>query len=316
MGEELNLHNLTDEDWKAKKITVATWEANVAELPEQKIIKEVLARNANATFGPNCYIAPDCNFFTDSATLGRNVRIATQVTLRGNIVVGNDVSVNPLTNIVGNVKIGDAVRIASSVQIFGFNHGFERVDKYIKDQPITSKGIEIGNGTWIGAGVSIVDGVKIGANCIVAAGAVVTKSFPDFSIIGGVPGVIIKSRLNNNDIQLRIKDIAKRYSDFEYCFDMPRTGVLSFDRPYINGWIATTRIINNIKIIDKFGSRLVLDFHERPDVLSYLNNKNSKVMHTGKVIGFKVGPLVNDSMVEVCLNEKSIPLVEIVIFHN
>jgi len=282
------LHNLTDEEWKAKKLSVATWEANVAELPQQKIIKEVLARNANATFGPNCYIAPDCNFFTDSARLGRNVRIASQVTLRGNIIMGNDVSVNPLTNIIGNVKIGNAVRIASSVQIFGFNHGFERVDKFIKDQPITSKGIDIGEGTWIGAGVSIVDGVSIGNNSVVAAGAVVTKSFPDFSVIGGTPARVIRSRIKAGDVKLEVTNIAKKSSQLDYCIDLPRTGLLDEKKRVINGWVASANEVTGLfKVVDNVKTK-ILDFHERPDVKNYLSGANPTLAQRASIIGFTV----------------------------
>ena len=52
----------------------------------------------------------------------------------------------------------------------------------------------IGSNCWIGAKATILDGVHIGDGCIVAAGAVVTKSFPDNVIIGGVPAKIIKYR--------------------------------------------------------------------------------------------------------------------------
>lgn len=131
------MHNLSEEAWLERKHAIETWTVDPNELPEQRQIQKLLSLKANARFGANCYIANDCNFFTDSASFGNSVKIGSLVTLRGNITLGNDVSINPLTNIVGNVSVGDAVRIASSVQIFGFNHGFERVDRYIKDQPIT-----------------------------------------------------------------------------------------------------------------------------------------------------------------------------------
>ncbi|MBL0095879.1 MAG: hypothetical protein IPP46_04855 [Bacteroidetes bacterium] len=59
------------------------------------------------------------------------------------------------------------------------------------------KGIHIGKNCWIGAKVTILDGVQIGANSIIAAGAVVTKSMPDNAVIGGVPAKVI--RLRNQD---------------------------------------------------------------------------------------------------------------------
>jgi acetyltransferase-like isoleucine patch superfamily enzyme len=59
---------------------------------------------------------------------------------------------------------------------------------------VNRKGIKIGKNCWIGSKVSILDGVQLGNGCIVAAGAVVTKSFPDNSIIGGVPAKLLKTR--------------------------------------------------------------------------------------------------------------------------
>ena len=52
-----------------------------------------------------------------------------------------------------------------------------------------------GSNCWIGSKVTFLDGVKIGQGCVVAAGSVVTKSFPDFSVIGGVPAKMLKERL-------------------------------------------------------------------------------------------------------------------------
>jgi acetyltransferase-like isoleucine patch superfamily enzyme len=65
----------------------------------------------------------------------------------------------------------------------------------IRLQGVSRKGIKIGKNCWIGSKVTILDGVEIGDSCIVAAGAVVNKSFPSNSVIGGVPAKILKSRI-------------------------------------------------------------------------------------------------------------------------
>ena len=57
------------------------------------------------------------------------------------------------------------------------------------------KGIVLENNTWLGHGSIIMDGVTIREGSIVAAGAVVTKSFPAFSIVGGNPARLIRSRV-------------------------------------------------------------------------------------------------------------------------
>jgi acetyltransferase-like isoleucine patch superfamily enzyme len=59
----------------------------------------------------------------------------------------------------------------------------------------------IGNDVWIGYGVTIIAGVKIGHGAIVAAGAVVTKDVPPYAIVGGVPAKLIKYRFDQNVIE-------------------------------------------------------------------------------------------------------------------
>jgi acetyltransferase-like isoleucine patch superfamily enzyme len=58
------------------------------------------------------------------------------------------------------------------------------------------KGIIIHDDVWIGTGARILDGVEIGEGCVVAAGAVVNKSVPPYSVVAGVPARIIKKRKN------------------------------------------------------------------------------------------------------------------------
>lgn len=54
--------------------------------------------------------------------------------------------------------------------------------------------VTIGNDVWIGQRAMIMPGVTIGDGCIIAAGAVVTKDVPPYSIVGRVPASILKSR--------------------------------------------------------------------------------------------------------------------------
>lgn len=59
-------------------------------------------------------------------------------------------------------------------------------------QPLVASPVTIGRGCWIGEKVSIMPGVVLGNKCVVGANSVVTKSFPDYCIIGGIPARIIK----------------------------------------------------------------------------------------------------------------------------
>lgn len=95
----------------------------------------------------------------------------------------------------GGVYIGDNVICGQRIKFHASNHYFNRTDINIKEQGIDAKGINIGNNCWIGAGVVFCDGVSIGNGCVVGANTVVTKCFPDNSIIVGVPAKIIGKRL-------------------------------------------------------------------------------------------------------------------------
>jgi acetyltransferase-like isoleucine patch superfamily enzyme len=59
---------------------------------------------------------------------------------------------------------------------------------------VSHKGIKIGNNCWIGAGAVFLDGAVVGNGCVVGANAVVTKKFPDNSIIIGIPAKLYKRR--------------------------------------------------------------------------------------------------------------------------
>lgn len=94
----------------------------------------------------------------------------------------------------GGIEIGDDTIFGNYVSLHSENHNFQ--DRYIpiRLQGVKRKGIIIGKDCWIGAKVTILDGTVIGDGCIVAAGAVVRGYIPPYSIIGGIPAKVIKSR--------------------------------------------------------------------------------------------------------------------------
>jgi|TARA_B110000977_G_C11055067_1_gene483759 acetyltransferase-like isoleucine patch superfamily enzyme len=92
----------------------------------------------------------------------------------------------------GGIKIGDNVIMGEYVSFHSQNHNFLNKEELIRNQGVTSKGIEIGNNVWVGAKCTFLDGSFVGDNCVVAAGAVVKDVFPNDVLIGGVPARIIK----------------------------------------------------------------------------------------------------------------------------
>ncbi len=111
----------------------------------------------------------------------------------GDVTIGDNVRVGLHATIIGPVSIGNHVIIAQNVTISALNHNFGKTDKYIDAQGITTRNITIGDDVWIGANAVILSGVKIGSHSVVAAGAVVTKDVPEGMLAAGVPAEIKRS---------------------------------------------------------------------------------------------------------------------------
>jgi acetyltransferase-like isoleucine patch superfamily enzyme len=90
---------------------------------------------------------------------------------------------------LGGITIEDNVLIAPKVSLVTEGHPTSIEDRY----SLIPKPIRIKKNAWIGANATILGGVTIGENSIVAAGAVVSKDVPDNSIVGGVPAKFIKN---------------------------------------------------------------------------------------------------------------------------
>lgn len=88
---------------------------------------------------------------------------------------------------INGISIGRNVRMGPGVKLISASHNLNDFSKHDPAEPIT-----IGDNCWISANAIILPGVKLGEHVVVAAGAVVTKSFPDNCLIGGVPAKIIK----------------------------------------------------------------------------------------------------------------------------
>ncbi len=140
--------------------------------------------------------------FGDNVSIGDFSRVICSTSfnhLGSFIKIGNNVGIGEYAYLggAGGLEIGDDCIIGQYLSCHPENHNYEDADKLIRSQGVNRQGIKIGKNCWIGAKVTILDGVSIGDNCIIAAGAVVNKSFPDNVIIGGVPAKVLKQKNNN-----------------------------------------------------------------------------------------------------------------------
>src|SRR6476469_2620075 len=110
----------------------------------------------------------------------------------GDVIIGNETRIGMGNVIIGPVTIGNSVIFAQNIVMSGLNHSYEDVNIPIDKQKVTTAPIIVEDECWIGANAVITAGVTIGKHSVVAAGAVVTKDIPPFSVAVGNPARVIK----------------------------------------------------------------------------------------------------------------------------
>lgn len=110
----------------------------------------------------------------------------------GPVKIGNHVFVGASNVIIGPVTLHDHIMTAQNVVLSGLNHGFKEVNIAYRYQACTVSEIVINEGCWVGANVVITAGVTVGEYSIIAAGSIVTKDVPSYSMVAGNPAKLIK----------------------------------------------------------------------------------------------------------------------------
>ena len=102
----------------------------------------------------------------------------------GKVVIGNNVFFNDGVNItcMERITIGDNTRIGHNVLIYDHDHAYEGED-LIDNQGMKKASVEIEDNVWIGSGVIILRGTKIGSGSVIAAGTVVKEDIPKKSLV-------------------------------------------------------------------------------------------------------------------------------------
>lgn len=128
---------------------------------------------------------------------GKNVNIERMAFFgRGHeIVIGDNSGIGINCTIPSNTVIGKNVMMGPNCYFFAHNHRFDRLDIPMIEQGVSPcMNTIIEDDVWLGRGVMILPGRIIKEGTIIAAGCILTKDFPSYSIVGGNPGKLIRSR--------------------------------------------------------------------------------------------------------------------------
>ncbi len=173
--------------------------------PQGYISPGAVVCHPNLSMGRHIFLGQGVTIFgrsgTDSVQLGDEVAINKDTIIEsghgGHLAIGARTTIQPRCQISaykGDIRIGEDVQIAPHCAFYPYNHGMSP-DVPMQQQPLTTKGgITIEDDVWLGYGVIVLDGVRIGKGAIVGAGSVVNKDIPAASIAVGNPARVVKNR--------------------------------------------------------------------------------------------------------------------------
>lgn len=128
---------------------------------------------------------------------GSNINIEKGARFSSDLIIGNNSGVG-VNSLIGNqVNIGNDVMMGPECFIYTSNHRFDNLAIPMIQQGMSKiVPVVIKDDVWIGARVTILPGVKVGKGSIIAAGSVITKDVPEYAIVGGTPGRVLKLRID------------------------------------------------------------------------------------------------------------------------
>jgi acetyltransferase-like isoleucine patch superfamily enzyme len=172
LGEEVRSLNF--------RLLIAGW--LVALLPSLTFsrVRTLVYRLAGLQIGP-CSLILGRIEFSGSGPLQKRLRIGAHTIINAHFFV----------DLNGPIDIGDWVSIGHHVTLITADH--DQGPAYCRAGPMRSSSISIGDGSWIGAGSTLLPGASIGKSTIVSAGSVVSGKVPDNRMVGGVPARALKA---------------------------------------------------------------------------------------------------------------------------
>lgn len=169
--------------------------------PSATIHHPNVQRGANVFIGDRVVIFRSEN--GGSVELGERVHLHNDICIEtgdgGSLKIGSNTHIQPrcqFSAYKAPIQIGCGVQIAPNCAFYPYAHGVAP-GELIQNQPLQTKGgIIIDDDAWLGFGVIVLDGVRIGKGAVVGAGAVVTHDVPDGAIALGVPARVVNMRSN------------------------------------------------------------------------------------------------------------------------
>ncbi len=131
----------------------------------------------------NKFYIGDESTIEDFATINNGV---------GDIYIGDRTRIGLGCTLIGPVRIGNDVRLAQNVVMSGLNHKYEDISLPISQQGVTTTNIVVEDEVWVGANCVVLPGVTIKKHAVVAAGSVVRRNVPAYSVVAGNPAVVKK----------------------------------------------------------------------------------------------------------------------------
>lgn len=110
----------------------------------------------------------------------------------GDVIIGKHTRIGMSNVLIGPVTVGNYVILAQNVVMSGLNHSYEDIHLPVSKQKVSTALITIEDECWIGANAVITSGITLGRHSVVAAGSVVTKTIPPYSVVAGNPARVIK----------------------------------------------------------------------------------------------------------------------------
>jgi acetyltransferase-like isoleucine patch superfamily enzyme len=162
----------------------------------RRVVLRALCKSAgdDLQVSPNVVLKhPETMEFGNSVFIGAQAMI--QGRFDGSCRIGNHVWIGPMAYFdARNLVLEDYVGWGPGAKVLGSQHTGDPVDVPIIATPLFIKPVVIGFGADIGANATILPGVRVGANSIIGAGAVVNQDIPDYAVAAGVPARVLRSR--------------------------------------------------------------------------------------------------------------------------